>query len=129
MKYSFTTPDPGDKVVLIYGLTLRPLATAFLATSPAASITSGFDVLVHDVIAAITTEPWERSYVYPLKLIFTFFPVAVSGNPYPLNPTLAESPVLNSYFNYDIGTLSWGLFGPESDGSIVDKSRLMISPE
>lgn len=55
--------------------------------------------------------------------------VAASDNPYPLNPTLAESPVLNSYYNWDIGTLSWGLFGPERDGSIDERSRLIISPE
>lgn len=57
LKYSFTTPEPGDKVVLIYGLTVNPLATAFFATSPAASMTSGLDVFVQEVIAAITTDP------------------------------------------------------------------------
>jgi hypothetical protein len=33
------------------------LATAFSATRPAAIITSGLEVLVHDVMAAITTSP------------------------------------------------------------------------
>jgi hypothetical protein len=56
-KYSLTTPDPGDNVVLMYGLTVNPFATAFLATRPAASMTSGFDVFVQEVIAAITTDP------------------------------------------------------------------------
>jgi hypothetical protein len=31
------------------------------ASSPAPIITLGFEVLVHDVIAAITTSPWPRS--------------------------------------------------------------------
>ena len=37
------------------------LLTAFLATNPAASRPSGFDVLVHEVIAAMTTEPCRTS--------------------------------------------------------------------
>jgi hypothetical protein len=41
----------------MYGLTVNPFATAFLATRPAASMTSGFDVFVQEVIAAITTDP------------------------------------------------------------------------
>lgn len=61
-KYLVTTPLPGDREVLIYGLTERPLATAFLARIPAANITSGFEVFVHEVIAAMTTEPYESSY-------------------------------------------------------------------
>ena len=80
-KYSLTTPEPGDNVVLIYGFTFNPFSTAFLATSPAASMTSGFEVFVHEVIAAITTDPCYRSYDYPLKLIVTFLSVAVSDNP------------------------------------------------
>src|SRR4030095_7377713 len=39
------------------GLTERPCSTAFFASSPAASITPGFDVFVHEVIAAIITSP------------------------------------------------------------------------
>ena len=35
----------------------RPRSTAFFASSPAATITDGFDVFVQLVIAAITTEP------------------------------------------------------------------------
>lgn len=41
----------------MYGLTERPFSIAFLAKSPAASMTPGFDVFVQEVIAAITTEP------------------------------------------------------------------------
>src|ERR671918_2864938 len=53
-----TTFEPGASVVLTQGLRSRPRSTAFFASSAAAIITLGFDVLVHDVIAAMTTEPW-----------------------------------------------------------------------
>ena len=56
-RYSATTCDPGASDVLTHGLTLRPRAAALRANSPAATITFGFDVLVHEVIAAITTSP------------------------------------------------------------------------
>lgn len=39
---------------------MRPLLTAFLANSPAPSITDGLLVLVQLVIADITTDPEER---------------------------------------------------------------------
>jgi hypothetical protein len=39
------------------GLTLSPSSTAFLASSPAASSTPGLEVLVQEVIAAISTSP------------------------------------------------------------------------
>lgn len=52
-----TTPEPGDKLVLMYGLTSSPRSTAFLANSPAPSITDGLLVFVQLVMAAITTEP------------------------------------------------------------------------
>ena len=44
-------------MVLTHGLVDRPFSTAFFASSPAASMTDGFDVLVQLVIAAITTPP------------------------------------------------------------------------
>ena len=39
------------------GPTVRPRATAFRASRPAPTITVGFDVFVHDVMAAIATDP------------------------------------------------------------------------
>ncbi len=56
-----TTREPGASDVLMLGLTLRPFSTAFFASRPAASSTPGFDVLVHDVIAAISTSPLPMS--------------------------------------------------------------------
>ena len=44
-------------VVFTQGLTVRPRLTAFRASSAAPSITDGLDVLVQEVIAAITTAP------------------------------------------------------------------------
>ena len=50
-----TTSEPGASDVLTHGGTVSPRATAFCASNPAAIITDGFEVFVHDVIAAITT--------------------------------------------------------------------------
>src|SRR5262249_8003653 len=60
-RYSATTCEPGASDVLTHGFGLRPRAAALRASRPAAIITLGFDVLVHDVMAAITTSPWPRS--------------------------------------------------------------------
>ena len=48
-------------VVFTQGLTVRPRSTALRASRAAPSITDGFEVLVHEVIAAITTAPWSSS--------------------------------------------------------------------
>src|SRR5262249_20168006 len=65
-RYSVTTREPGASDVLTHGLdAVRPRATAFLANRPAPSMTAGFDVLVHEVMAAITTAPWPTSAVAP----------------------------------------------------------------
>src|SRR3546814_12899580 len=47
--------DPGASDVLTHGFGFIPRSFAFLATSPAAPITPGFEALVQLVIAAITT--------------------------------------------------------------------------
>ena len=56
-----TTFEPGASEVLTHGLTRRPRWTALRASSPAPSITDGFEVLVQLVIAAITTWPLSSS--------------------------------------------------------------------
>ena len=48
-------------MVFTQGLEVRPFSTAFRASSAAPSITWGLDVLVHEVIAAITTAPWSTT--------------------------------------------------------------------
>src|SRR5215218_11276839 len=60
-----TTLEPGASDVLTHGLTSRPRCTALRASRPAPIITSGFEVLVQLVIAAMTTSPWSRWNVSP----------------------------------------------------------------
>src|SRR6185312_959228 len=60
-RYSVTTFEPGASDVFTHGLLESPLSTAFLASSPAATITDGFEVLVQLVMAAMTTEPFFTS--------------------------------------------------------------------
>src|SRR4029453_10921459 len=60
-----TTLDPGAREVLTHGLEVRPRSTALRASSPAASITDGLEVLVQLVRAAMTTWPWSRSKLVP----------------------------------------------------------------
>ena len=60
-----TTLEPGARVVLTQGLRSRPASTAFLASSAAPTMTDGLEVLVHEVMAAMTTEPWSTSVSVP----------------------------------------------------------------
>src|ERR1700724_422652 len=60
-RYSATTWLPGASEVLTHGLAFSPLAAALRANSPAPIRTLGLEVLVQEVIAAITTSPWPRS--------------------------------------------------------------------
>src|SRR5919107_4901324 len=60
-----TTFDPGASVVFTHGLRVRPRSTAFFASSAAPIITDGFEVFVHEVIAAIATAPWSSSNFVP----------------------------------------------------------------
>src|SRR4051794_38479342 len=60
-RYSATTGLPGASEVLTQGFAVKPLAAALRARSPAPIRTLGLEVLVHEVIAAITTSPWPRS--------------------------------------------------------------------
>src|ERR1700742_2665858 len=57
-RYSATTWLPGASDVLTQGFAVRPLAAALRANSPAPISTLGLEVLVQEVIAAITTSPW-----------------------------------------------------------------------
>src|SRR5204863_5706194 len=59
--------EPGARLVLTWGGGAMPCSTALRATRPAAIITEGLDVFVHDVIAAITTEPCVRQTARPSR--------------------------------------------------------------
>src|SRR5258705_8704067 len=56
-RYPVTAFEPGAREVFTSGETVRPAATALRARSPAPTMTVGFEVFVHEVIAAIATEP------------------------------------------------------------------------
>src|SRR5215475_12673252 len=60
-----TTFEPGASVVLTHGLRSSPASTAFFASRAAPTITDGLDVLVQDVIAAMTTDPWSTDVWVP----------------------------------------------------------------
>src|SRR5215213_232009 len=60
-----TTLEPGASVVFTHGLRCSPRSTAFFASSAAPTMTDGLEVLVQDVIAAITTAPWSTSVSVP----------------------------------------------------------------
>src|SRR3954471_22889224 len=60
-RYSATTWLPGASEVFTQGFAARPFAAALRASRPAPISTLGLEVLVHEVIAAITTSPWPRS--------------------------------------------------------------------
>ena len=64
-RYSATTWLPGASEVFTHGFALRPFAAALRASRPAPISTLGFEVLVQEVIAAITTSPWPRSKSRP----------------------------------------------------------------
>src|ERR1700694_5728490 len=112
-RYSPTTCEPGASEVLTQGLGLSPFALAFLANSPAPTITLGLEVLVHEVIAAMTTSPCPRSW-----------PRRSTGTRLPNSPALPNSlsmacakPALTSLRS----TRSCGRLGPASEGS--DRKR------
>src|SRR5258708_36641029 len=66
-RYSATTWLPGASEVLTQGAAFRPLAAALRASRPAPISTLGLEVLVMEVIAAITTSPWTRSQLRASK--------------------------------------------------------------
>ncbi len=121
---------------------MRPRSTAFFASSPAASITDGFDVFVQLVIAAMTTDPWSSTSAGAGAI--TSWAAGDSWPPSPqtptdpapwLSPTAASFCVLaggsgrsdGSVFANDClrsrrGTRSCGRRGPATEGSIVPRS-------
>src|SRR5215472_11266736 len=133
-----TTLDPGASVVFTHGLRVRPASTAFRASSAAPTITNGFDVLVHEVIAAMTTEPWSTLVCVPSSRV-----TGVRADGRPSNPpdtgseagnvaaiplsrlgedTYEPSASRNEAFASVSATRSCGRFGPASDGTTVARS-------
>src|SRR3954447_5990186 len=105
-----TTFEPGAREVLTHGLRCRPRSTALRATRPAASITEGFEVFVHDVMAAIVTAPWSSVTSSPDARCTA---VGVEVDP-PASRDSASMALARSS-----GTRSWGRDGPAIDGTTV----------
>ena len=118
-RYSATTWLPGASEVLTQGLVRRPFATALRARSPAPIMTLGFEVLVHDVIAAMTTSPWPRSKFAPS-----------TGKRFPTSPPLRNSvsiALVKPAFVSASVTRSWGRFGPASEGCTSSRFSSSVS--
>src|ERR1700721_683758 len=105
--------DPGASDVLMCGRTDNPASTAFLASSPAASITLGLLVFVQDVMAAISTSPLRIDS--PLAVAKERFSFSF-GWLKPFSPTGLLNSSENERFTCPISIRSCGRFGPGRDG-------------
>ena len=116
-----TTREPGASDVLTHGLRVRPLSAAFFARMPAPSITDGLLVLVHDVIAAITTEP-----CCSVELLSSFTTAwSHSCSPCSAKPrdfTSLLNAARKSFCMSASATRSCGRFGPARLGTMVEMS-------
>src|SRR5712691_292981 len=142
-RYSATTCEPGASEVLTQSLTDNPFATALRANRPAPTITFGLDVLVQDVIAAMTTSPWPRSCLRPATgtrfdppALEKFLSREVASDGCRSKISLPPSPpllyslsiaVAKPAFTSLSATRSCGRLGPASDGSTCDSSSLSTS--
>ncbi len=109
---------------MTYGGTVRPFATAFWATSPAATITLGFDVLVQLVMAAMATEPWRIVASVPATGAEASRRSAPS--PKPCGPTGAVRLSRKVACTSDSVMRSCGRFGPAIDGCTLARSSSMM---
>src|SRR5579883_3211299 len=118
-RYSETTCDPGASEVLTHGLVVSLLETALRASRPAPIMTLGLDVLVQEVIAAITTSPCPRSCERPStgSRLPSSLPLPNSLSSDEAKPCLVSLSAMRSC----------GRFGPASDGSTCDSSSLSTS--
>ena len=102
-----TTVEPGASEVFTQGLLSRPRSTAFFASSPAPTITVGFDVFVQLVIAAITTRPWSSSVSVPSSSVtVTGSALRSSTAVPPARRGLPASPLWSSAGESEAGKLS-----------------------
>ena len=85
-------------------------------------MTPGLDVFVQEVMAAITTDPCDRSKVSPLNSSFDLAATYSCLIPNPLKPTSLVKHFDQSDLSYLMVTKSCGLFGPATLGSTEDKS-------
>ena len=64
-----TTLEPGASEVFTHGLLARPASTALRASSAAATITDGLEVLVQEVMEAMVTAPWSSTNEVPSAIV------------------------------------------------------------
>src|SRR5262249_32819332 len=118
-RYSATTWLPGASEVFTHGLAFRPFAAALRASRPAPIRTLGLEVLVQEVIAAITTSPWPRSKLrtstaerWEASVAFLYsFAIAVA------KPSDTDGSA----------TRPSGRFGPAIDGTTSPRSSVSVS--
>src|SRR3989338_448837 len=123
-----TVFDPGARLVFTQGLTVRPFCTAFLASRPAATMTEGLEVLVHEVIAAMTTEPWPTLKESLPMLTGTSVPRGAGVLPF-LSFSLRNSgrPAVQEDLTLSKLMRSWGRLGPAKLGFILPRSNSSVS--
>ena len=99
------------------GLTFNPFAIAFFASNPAPIKTFGLEVLVHDVIAAITMDP-----------SFSLKSVPETGSSFRFCLFAFSSRAFENDFADSVNkTLSCGRLGPDILGTTLDKSKFRVS--
>src|SRR3978361_898139 len=116
--YSATPWLPGASEVFTQGFEVRPRAAALRANRPAPIRTLGLEVLVQEVIAAITTSPWPRSKFLPS----------------PAYPSEASAAFLYSFAiavakpsdTAGSATRPSGRFGPAIDGTTSARSSVRV---
>src|SRR5207249_3631156 len=134
-----TTRDPGASDVFTHDFEESPASTAFFARRPAATITLGFEVFVHEVIAAITTDPSRTSF---LASTLAGSGSGASAAPFVAPPSARNRPTsmaggsgsswsrnaaTNDAHTSGSGTRSCGRLGPATLGSTFERSRSSVS--
>ncbi|MNS77482.1 hypothetical protein D3C72_1110640 [compost metagenome] len=100
------------------GLTFMPRAWALRATRPAAIRTDGFEVLVHEVMAAMTTSP---------SPTVNFWPSTATRPASFTRPKTSVRAVSKAGAAVVSSTRSCGRLGPASDGTTVEMSSSSTS--
>ena len=106
----------------MWGRTVNPRSTAFLASRPAAIMTLGLEVLVHEVMAAISTSPEPTSTPGPAG---TRFASVAGGRPKPLALTGALYDARKRLARSGRAMRSCGRLGPATEGTMPARSSLM----
>ena len=115
-----TTFEPGASVVFTHGLLCKPFSTAFFASNPAPIMTLGFEVLVHEVMEAMTTEPF-------VTLPDRALTVTGTGDCALFSERYVGTLFANALFASLSETRSCGRFGPAIEGTTVAKSNSRCS--